>query len=69
MEMPNQEVIEQAIILLAESCQADMAVLFVAEPTQDAIDRMIAADTAWREFSAAHPEIEQYVDWKELQGD
>lgn len=69
MEQPSQDLIEQAIVLLAESCQADMAVLFVAEPSQEAIDRMVVADTAWREFSAAHPEIEQYVDWKELQGD
>lgn len=69
MEQPSQDLIEQAILLLAESCQADMAVLFVAEPSLEAIDRMVAADAAWKEFSEAHPEIEQYVAWKELQGE
>lgn len=61
MEQPSQDLIEQAIVLLAETCQADMEVLFVADPSEAAVQRMIAADAAWREFSAAHPEIEQYV--------
>lgn len=69
MEQPSQDLIDEAIVLLARSCQADMQVLFTANPSQEAIQHMIEADTAWREFSAAHPEIEQYADWKELQGE
>ncbi len=61
MQRPSEELLEQAILLLAESCQADMEVLFVAEPSEEAIERMIIANGAWEAFRAKHPEVEAYA--------
>lgn len=61
MQRPSEELLEQAILLLAETCQADMEVLFVAAPSPEAVERMIVANAAWEAFSAAHPEVEAYA--------
>lgn len=61
MKIPSQDVIERAVVLLAASCQADMAVVFNPSPTVEQIQVAYEANAAWEQFEAEHPELQEYI--------
>lgn len=62
MNIPNQDILERAVVLLATSCQADMAVVFNPSPTVEQIQTAFEANAAWEQFLAEHPELEVYIE-------
>lgn len=62
MQQPSQDLINQAIMILAESVQADMAVCFDPNPSQEAIAEAIRANAVWEDFRDSNPELVAYID-------
>lgn len=62
MQQPSHELIEKAIMILAESVQADMAVCFDRNPSQEAIAEAIRANAVWEDFRDSNPELVAYID-------
>lgn len=62
MERPNEALIEQAIMILAESVQADIAVCFNPNPSQEEIAEAIRANAVWEDFRDSNPELVAYID-------
>lgn len=62
MNIPSQDVIERAIVLLATSCQADMAVVFNPDPSLQQIEAAYEANAAWEHFLAENPELRDYIE-------
>ena len=62
MQQPSQDLINQAIMILAESVQADMAVCFNPNPSQEEIAEAIRANAIWEDFRDSNPELVAYID-------
>lgn len=62
MEMPNASLLMEAVTLVAVSLQADMAILFQKNPSDEELRAARDANEAWDKFCSEHPEVLAYLE-------